>query len=78
MKLSDYLAYKRRIDDLDVHTHDGPDIAEIQFKLIDLDGDGTINWWEFLSHESKRMLCNRSQVNIDMPKVNGFVFAQRV
>ena len=36
-----------------------------QFKQMDKDQTGTIDWWEFLNHEAlKRIGVNRSKVRI--------------
>ncbi len=33
-----------------------------QFKVIDKDHSGYIDWWEFLKHESRRYLARRDEV----------------
>ena len=36
----------------------------LQFKQMDKDKTGTIDWWEFLNHEAlKRIAANRSKVS---------------
>ena len=33
-----------------------------EFKLMDQNGDGTLDWWEFVNHESKFYLAKRTKV----------------
>ncbi|XP_071168767.1 PHD finger protein 24-like [Mytilus edulis] len=40
-------------------TDSGKQQIVLQFKKIDTDKDGRINWWEFLSHESRLFLAKR-------------------
>lgn len=44
-------------------TDSGKQQIVLQFKKIDTDKDGRINWWEFLSHESRLFLAKRPTVS---------------
>ena len=33
-----------------------------EFKLMDQNGDGLLDWWEFVNHESKLYLARRTKV----------------
>ena len=34
----------------------------IEFRYMDQDGDGNLDWWEFLNHESKACLMKKNKV----------------
>lgn len=34
-----------------------------EFKFMDQNGDGVLDWWEFVNHESKIYLATRSKVS---------------
>ena len=36
--------------------------VRLKFHLSDLDGDGVISWWEFLTHEAEKRLALRDKV----------------
>ena len=44
-------------------TDSGKQQIVLQFKKIDTDKDGRINWWEFLSHEARSFLAKRPTVS---------------
>ena len=38
---------------------------KMEFRLIDIDGNGTIDWWEFVKHEATKQLAKRNKVQRD-------------
>ena len=37
----------------------------MQFQSMDLDGDGTVDYWEFIKYETTKSLARRDKVYID-------------
>ena len=35
---------------------------DLEFRLVDTDGSGTIDWWEFLNFQARVKLASRDQV----------------
>lgn len=35
---------------------------DLEFRLVDTDGSGTIDWWEFLNFQAKTKIASREQV----------------
>lgn len=45
-------------------TKEQKELAEEEFDIIDRDQTGTIDWWEFLNHESVKMLIKREKQDL--------------
>ncbi|KAK3091166.1 hypothetical protein FSP39_017650 [Pinctada imbricata] len=60
ISLDDYIAYNTKISEEPL-TQDDVKRLSLQFKLMDLDKNNYIEWWEFLNHEAKIKLGCRSE-----------------
>lgn len=43
-------------------TEDEHKLFDLEFRLVDTDGSGTIDWWEFLNFQAKSKIASRDQV----------------
>lgn len=43
-------------------TEDEHKLFDLEFRLVDTDGSGTIDWWEFLNFQAKTKIASRDQV----------------
>jgi hypothetical protein len=63
ISLEEFINYKNKTVHL-ASTDDGKQQIILQFRSIDLDQDGRLNWWEFVSHDAKLLIAKRSTVGI--------------
>ncbi|XP_062606756.1 uncharacterized protein LOC134268503, partial [Saccostrea cucullata] len=56
----EFIAYKRKQLGHQV-TEEERKLFDLEFKLVDTDGSGTIDWWEFLNFQAKVKLSSRNQ-----------------
>ena len=65
VSLDEYLAFRRQCWDRD---ESGPmpqeeeTFQKLQFKLLDADGSGNVDYWEFVKNEGCKNLARRSKV----------------
>ncbi len=38
------------------------DFVRSQYKLMDIDGDGKLTWWEFMKFEARKYIARREEV----------------
>ena len=83
--MEEYLSYKAQIFERaegKPMPEDEREFEKVQFRILDADHSGTIDYWEFLKHEAVKLLGRRSQVRclgflfcrslVDMEKVKVF------
>lgn len=63
ISLEEFINYKNKTVHL-ASTDDGKQQIISQFRSIDLDQDGRLNWWEFVNHEAKLLIAKRSTVGM--------------
>ncbi|XP_061175616.1 PHD finger protein 24-like [Saccostrea echinata] len=56
----DFIAYKKKQLGHQV-TEEEQKLFDLEFRLVDTDGSGTIDWWEFLNFQAKVKISSRNQ-----------------
>lgn len=74
VSLEEFLKYKEKLNEGTITDEDKHRFT-FEFRLTDLDQDNSLDWWEFLNHECKRMLVKREKVlqSYDVTKSNKVV-----
>lgn len=57
----EFIEYKKKQYGRHV-TEDERKQFDLEFRLVDTDGSGTIDWWEFLNFQAKTKIASREQV----------------
>ncbi|XP_056017100.1 PHD finger protein 24-like [Ostrea edulis] len=58
--LDEFIEYKRKQLGHNM-SEDERKLSQLEFRLVDTDGNGTIDWWEFLNFQAKVKLASRDQ-----------------
>jgi hypothetical protein len=59
--LDEFIEYKRKQLDYNMSEVEHK-LSQLEFRMVDTDGSGTIDWWEFLNFQAKVKLASRDQV----------------
>lgn len=59
--LDEFIEYKKKQLGHNM-SEDERKLSQLEFRLVDTDGNGTIDWWEFLNFQAKVKLASRDQV----------------
>ncbi|KAJ8305892.1 hypothetical protein KUTeg_016437, partial [Tegillarca granosa] len=60
VSLEEFLKYKEKLNEGPMTDEDKQRFT-FEFRMTDLDQDNSLDWWEFLNHECKRMLVKREK-----------------
>ena len=64
----EFIEYKRKQFGRQVTDEEHKQI-DLEFRLVDTDGSGTIDWWEFLNFQARVKLASRDPVCVSAPSV---------
>ena len=68
ISFEEFLAFKKLHGE---RTEEDLERLVLEFKLVDTDANGRIDWWEFLTYQAKMKLFSRNQVSLRTPDVSG-------